>query len=110
MSCAPGNSCCSSCKSSPSSLSGAKVWGTRDWRAQGEYVATGADGEQSPIAAIVGDAGERLLGIAAIAASAYHGYRRTHSAGWTIAWVAFGAFFPVIAVGVAVAQGFGKKA
>lgn len=44
-----------------------------------------------------------------IGAAAYHGYRRNHgSYGWAFGWGAFAAFAPVISVGVALAQGFGK--
>jgi len=51
----------------------------------------------------------KLLGTVAVAAAAYHGYRRTGSIGWTIGWAVVGALFPIIAIPVAVAQGYGKK-
>lgn len=41
-------------------------------------------------------------------AMAYHGYKRTKSAGWALAWAAFGAVMPLIAPAIAVAEGFGK--
>lgn len=44
-----------------------------------------------------------------VGACAYHGYRRNQSVGWAIGWAAAGAFFPVISVGVALAQGFGER-
>lgn len=40
---------------------------------------------------------------------AYHGWKRTESYGWTVAWFLAGAWFPVITVPIAVAQGFGER-
>ena len=58
------------------------------------------DGEQTAATA---------LSWAAIAAGAYHGYRRNKSVGWAIGWALAGSFFPLITTGIAVAQGFGKR-
>jgi hypothetical protein len=42
-------------------------------------------------------------------ACVYHGYKRNHgSIGWAIGWGLVGGLFPVISVGIAAAQGFGK--
>lgn len=50
-----------------------------------------------------------LVDMAAIAASAYHGYKRNNSTGWAIWWGLMGGLFPIITVPVAFAQGFGKR-
>lgn len=56
------------------------------------------------------DAGSRnYLALAAGAACAYHGYRRNRSVLWAAIWAAVGASVPIIAVPVALAQGFGKE-
>ena len=55
------------------------------------------------------DSANRALGMAAIAAGAYHGYRRNKSVGWAVGWAVAAGFFPLITVGIAAAQGFGKK-
>lgn len=39
----------------------------------------------------------------------YHGYKRNNSIGWGIAWSLFGGALPLLAVPIALAQGFGKK-
>ena len=50
-----------------------------------------------------------LLSVGALGAGTYHGYKRNRgSVGWTIGWAAFSAIAPVIAIPVAIAQGFGK--
>jgi len=43
------------------------------------------------------------------AAGVYHGYQRNQSIGWALAWGLFGAVMPIVALPLAVAQGFGKK-
>lgn len=50
------------------------------------------------------------LTLGGTAAGAYHGYKRNNSLGWAIGWALLGGLFPVITVGVAAAQGFGKRA
>lgn len=50
-----------------------------------------------------------LVGVSAIA-SAYHGYKRNNSVGWGIWWGVMGALFPIITPGVALIEGFGKRA
>jgi hypothetical protein len=42
-------------------------------------------------------------------ASVYHGYKRNQSVGWALAWGLFGAVAPIVAVPIALAQGFGKR-
>lgn len=49
-----------------------------------------------------------VLGTASMAASAYHGWKRTGSWGWTLGWAFMGGLFPVFTPVVALAQGFGK--
>lgn len=44
----------------------------------------------------------------AMATSAFHGYRRNRSVGWSIWWGLMGGIFPVITPTIALAQGFGK--
>lgn len=51
----------------------------------------------------------RVALTAAVAASAYHGYKRTRSLGWTLVWAAAGLFIPIVTIPVALAQGFGKR-
>lgn len=48
------------------------------------------------------------LGLVGTGLGAYHGYRRTGSVGWTIAWALLGGLFPIITIPVAFAQGFGR--
>ncbi len=43
------------------------------------------------------------------AAMAYHGYKRTGSGWWALLWAMFGSAAPVLAVPIAVAQGFAKR-
>lgn len=112
MPCHPGSACCNSCKSAPSSLSG-----TRDWRSgrpikssDVRYVATGEDAAPKTwTQQILGEAGAKLFSLTTGAAGAYHGYKRTGSAGWAVAYAALGLFFPIIVAPVMVAQGFGKR-
>jgi hypothetical protein len=52
----------------------------------------------------------RVASVAAMGALAYHGYRRTNSWGWALAWGIGGGIVWPIALAVAVAQGFGKSA
>lgn len=55
------------------------------------------------------DGTPRTLQYAAGAACAYHGYRRNRSVFWAVVWGALGLGVPIIAVPVAIAQGFGKR-
>lgn len=48
------------------------------------------------------------LGTVAAAVCAYHGYRRNDSAGWAAGWAFFGSVAPILALPIALAQGFGK--
>jgi hypothetical protein len=50
----------------------------------------------------------RLASVAAMGALAYHGYRRSGSWGWALAWGIGGGIVWPIALAVAVAQGFGR--
>lgn len=43
------------------------------------------------------------------AALVYHGYKRNESLGWAIGWGILGGIAPVVALPVALAQGFGEK-
>lgn len=45
----------------------------------------------------------------AMAANAFHGYRRNGSIAWALAWAALGYAAPVITTVIATAQGFGHK-
>lgn len=49
------------------------------------------------------------LAVAGTGLGAYHGYRRTGSLGWAIAWAILGGLFPIITIPVAIAQGFGQR-
>jgi hypothetical protein len=47
----------------------------------------------------------------ATGACAYHGYKRNNqSAGWAVGWAFFGSVAPILALPIALAQGFGKPA
>lgn len=48
------------------------------------------------------------LTLASGAASAYHGYKRNKSIGWSVAWFVLGSIFPIITPTIALAQGFAK--
>lgn len=51
------------------------------------------------------------LSLAGGGVGAYHGYKRNRgSVGWAIGWSLLGAWFPVIVIPVAFAQGLGKPA
>lgn len=50
----------------------------------------------------------RTLAPLAAAASAYHGYKRTGTVWSALVWGLFGSLLPVVALPVALAQGFGK--
>lgn len=50
----------------------------------------------------------RYAGLLAAPLMAYHGFHRTGSAGWTVAWTAFGALAPFLAIPVAFTQGFAE--
>lgn len=52
----------------------------------------------------------RALGTLAAGACAYHGYKRNDSAGWAVGWALFGSVAPILALPIALAQGFGKPA
>jgi len=50
------------------------------------------------------------LGVVGGAAGIYHGYRRNRgSVGWALGWGFVGSVFPVIALPIMLAQGFGKR-
>lgn len=51
----------------------------------------------------------RVISVAAIAAGAYHGYKRTGSAGWAVGWALLAGLAPIIVIPVAFAQGFAKR-
>ena len=48
------------------------------------------------------------LAVAGTGLGAFHGYRRTGSVGWAIAWAILGGLFPIITLPIAYAQGFAK--
>lgn len=50
-----------------------------------------------------------LLGVLGAGAGIYHGWKRTRSTPWTVAWGVAGGLFPIFAVPVMVVQGFGKR-
>lgn len=50
-----------------------------------------------------------LLGLVGAGAGIYHGWKRTHSTPWTVAWGVAGGIFPIFALPVMAVQGFGKK-
>lgn len=53
----------------------------------------------------------RVVSLAGTAAGAYHGYKRNNgSIGWGIGWGLLGGMFTIIAIPIAIAQGFGKPA
>ena len=71
----------------------------------------GLPGDLGAVSTSIGDATPWLI-IPALggAAAAYHGYKRNNGAlGWTAVWAVCGALAPIIAIPVALAQGFGKR-
>lgn len=52
----------------------------------------------------------RVTGVAAGAALAYHGYKRTNSVGWALVWALAGGIVWPVGLAIAFAQGFGKPA
>lgn len=59
------------------------------------------------IAETMGEINDTVRPVSTLA-MAYHGYKRTKSVGWALGWAAFGAFAPLLAPVIAVAEGFGK--
>lgn len=51
-----------------------------------------------------------IISSVASVAGAYHGYKRNNSVGWAVAWFFLSGMFPLIAMPVAFAQGYAKKA
>lgn len=49
-----------------------------------------------------------VLNVAGAGLGAYHGYKRSGSAGWALVWGAAGFLAPIITVGVGAIQGFAK--
>lgn len=75
----------------------------------GDYVATG-DGAAVSAIDKVDDAVHSGAGRSvAMAANAWHGYRRNGSIGWALGWAILGYAAPVITTVIATAQGFGHK-
>lgn len=48
------------------------------------------------------------LALAGTGLGVYHGYMRTGSLGWALAWGLLGGMFPIITIPVAIAQGFAR--
>ncbi len=101
---------------------GAPGWSTAPWVTWGDNpnlggrrrLATNGLGNVVAISGL-GDAAAlpawyRALGLVGAAACAYHGYRRNDSAGWAVGWAFFGSVAPILALPIALAQGFGKPA
>ena len=63
--------------------------------------------DDSSITDTIGTVTDAVRPISSVA-MAYHGYKRTKSAGWALAWAAFGAVAPLIAPAIAYAEGFAK--
>ncbi len=70
----------------------------------GATVRVGAEAAPSAAPALWG-----VLTIAGTAMGAFHGYRRNNSIGWAVGWAVLGGLFPIIAIPIMLAQGFGKK-
>lgn len=51
----------------------------------------------------------KIVSVAAVAAGAYHGYKRTGSAAWAVGWALLAGLAPIIVIPVALAQGFAKR-
>lgn len=82
-------------------------------RSFGEYVAVGdVETAANPFVAI-GDLREQLttpsVKTGAALALTYHGYKRTGSILWALAYGMLGRTLPLVGVPIALAQGFGKK-
>lgn len=68
-----------------------------------------ADDDTSTFRLTLDDGMPEPIKIAASAACAYHGYRRNQSIFWAVIWSMMGYGAPIVAVPVAIAQGFGKE-
>lgn len=73
------------------------------------YIVVGDDGVDVVKAFEQESATMKLVRTGAQVAMAYHGYKRTGSVLWALGWGLAGGFAPIVAVPIAVAQGFGKK-
>lgn len=56
----------------------------------------------------IADSLNSVQSVAGMAVAGYHGWKRTGSIGWTAVWALAGNVAPLIAIGVAVVQGFAK--
>jgi len=52
----------------------------------------------------------RLMGLAGMVYGGYHGFKRNNSVGWAIGWGLLGSAFPTITAGIALGQGYGRRA
>lgn len=52
---------------------------------------------------------KKILQSTAMVGGAYHGYKRNDSALWAVLWMVFGSAAPMLAIPIALAQGFGKR-
>ena len=66
-------------------------------------------GDTTPATTVKDIVNDPTVKTAAGVALAYHGYRRTGSVFWALVYGFGGRWFPLEAVPIAVAQGFGQK-
>lgn len=78
--------------------------GAPEFIATGNYMTVGDDTSVFPTPTGL----DRVLSYAGGAAAGYHGYKRTGSVAWSLAWGLLGALFPIPTNAIALAQGFGK--
>jgi len=83
--------------------------GTGDYIAVGDDTTTATPASSNSSSPSLSDAlGSDTVKTAAGIALVYHGYKRTGSLLWALFYGAAGKYIPLVAVPVAVAQGFGK--
>lgn len=75
----------------------------------GVMEALGADAAPSKPFSLRDAVNSEPVSTAAAIALTYHGYRRTGSLFWALVYGAAGKWFPIEAVPIAIAQGFGAK-
>ncbi len=82
-------------------------WGMSPLRAGPPMVGVGASSNPYDTPAM-----QVYMAVATVvgAACVYHGYKRTGSVGWAIGWGFFGSMLPIIALPIALAEGYGKPA
>jgi len=73
------------------------------------YLPVGDTAPAAPTTSLSDVVNSDTVSTASMIALTYHGYKRTGSLTWALIYGLAGRWWPVVAVPVAVAQGFGEK-